>query len=164
MQDASIDRLKQLRTGTNALGEFALTLAGGDAVIGKRIFGTHAIQCVRCHSIKGFGGDAGPDLSKIGRTLKAEQLVESLIEPSARIAEGFGTFEFELRDGESVAGFVRSEDAKTVRLALMDGRELALSKARIRKRSTPVSAMPSMREALTRGEIRDLVAYLSGLK
>jgi quinoprotein glucose dehydrogenase len=156
--------LKKLRSTAKGLGEFSLTLSGGDAALGKRIFGTHAIQCVRCHQIKGFGGDAGPDLSKIGRTLKPEQLVESLIEPSVRIAEGFGTFEFELKDGESVAGFVRSEDAKTVTLALMDGRELAVPQADIRRRSSPASAMPSMREALTRREIRDLVAYLSGLK
>lgn len=156
--------LKELRESTNRLAEFQLTLVGGDAAQGKRLFAEHAVQCVRCHIIKGFGGDAGPELTKIGRTLKPDQLVEALIDPSVRIAEGFGTFEFELNDGESIAGFVQSEDARIVKLALMDGRRIELQKKRIRSRSKPASAMPSMREALTRREIRDLVAYLSGLR
>lgn len=156
--------LQNLRQGTNRLGEFALTLSGGDKAIGKRLFATHAIQCVRCHQIKGFGGDAGPELTKIGRTLKPDQLVESLIEPSARIAEGFGTFEFELKDGESIAGFVRSENNRQVELSLMDGRHLTILKKDIAARSTPKSAMPTMREVLTRKEIRDLVAYLTSLR
>ena len=156
--------LEQLRTGTNQLGEFVLALSGGDKGIGQRIFATHAIQCVRCHQVKGFGGDAGPELTKIGRTLKPEQLVESLIDPSARIAEGFGTFEFALKDGESLAGFVRSEDDRVVKLAQLDGRVVEVRKDQISRRSSPQSSMPAMREALSRGEIRDLVAYLSALR
>jgi len=156
--------LKGLRGSTNRLAEFQLTLVGGDPAQGKRLFAEHAVQCVRCHIIKGFGGDAGPELTKIGRLLKPDQLVEALIEPSVRIAEGFGTFEFELDDGESIAGFVQSEDDRAVQLAMMDGRRIEIEKKRIRNRSKPASAMPSMREALTRREIRDLVAYLAGLK
>jgi len=156
--------LDRLRRAPNPLGEFVLTLSGGDPESGRRIFTTHAIQCVRCHQVKGFGGQAGPDLSKIGRVLKPEQIVEALIDPSARIAEGFGAFEFELNDGESVAGFLRSENDRTVKLALMDGRVIELAREQIRRRSDPQSSMPSMREALTRREIRDLVAYLSSLK
>lgn len=164
LREAANNWLNTLRAATNRLGEFALTLTGGDKSTGKRIFATHAIQCVRCHQIKGFGGDAGPDLSKIGRTLKPDQLVEALIDPSARIAEGFGTFEFELKDGESIAGFVRSENDQAVVLALIDGREVSLAKKDIAARSSPKSSMPGMREVLTRSEIRDLVAYLGSLR
>ncbi len=156
--------LQNLKSSTNRLAEFQLTVVGGDSANGKRLFAEHAVQCVRCHVVKGFGGDAGPELTRISRTLKADQIVEALIDPSARIAEGFGTIEFELTDGESVAGFVQSENPDEVRLALMDGRRINLKKNLIRSRSKPVSAMPSMREALTRREIRDLVAYLSSLR
>ena len=146
------------------LGRYSLALAGGNARKGGRLFATHAVQCVRCHKIKGFGGDAGPDLSRVGRELKRMDLVTALIDPSARIAPGFATIEFELRDGEEIAGFVEREDAHAITLLLMDGRRRELPVGEIRTRSRPASAMPTMRDVLTLMEIRDLVAYLASLK
>ncbi len=162
---AMIDGWDELLTENRAtLKQFALASNGGDANNGKRLFNTHAVQCVRCHVIKGFGGDAGPELTHIGRTLKRDEIVVSLIEPSARIAEGFGTFEFELKGGEPVAGFLKSENGDSVNLQTMDGRLVSLDKKQIIRRSNPTSAMPTMRDVLNLAEIRDLAAYLSGLK
>ncbi|MGB0580371.1 MAG: HEAT repeat domain-containing protein, partial [Limisphaerales bacterium] len=154
--------LEQLRQHPDA--EYNLTLTGGDKTVGKRLFATHAIQCVRCHQIKGFGGDAGPELTKIGRTLKPDQLLQSLINPSARIAEGFGTYEFEIKNDEPIAGFIRSEDDQRIQLTLMDARQITLRKDQITRRSNPTSAMPTMRDVLTPTETRHLIAYLASLK
>jgi quinoprotein glucose dehydrogenase len=153
------------RLSTNgSFGAYELAMAGGDRKVGERLFKTHAVQCVRCHTVKGFGGDAGPDLSKISRELKRADLIKALIEPSVRIAPGFGLFEFELKDGEELAGFVLEETPKMIRLRTLDGRTEDLVPGRIRRRSQPKSAMPSMKEALTVSEVRDLVEYLGSLK
>jgi cbb3-type cytochrome oxidase cytochrome c subunit len=38
-----------------------------------------------------LGGTAGPDLSKVGTRLSTDALVESVVEPGAVVAPGFGT-------------------------------------------------------------------------
>jgi cytochrome c2 len=40
-----------------------VTYMGGDAAIGARLFKEKG--CIQCHSIKGAGGDIGPDLGKV---------------------------------------------------------------------------------------------------
>jgi cytochrome c oxidase subunit 2 len=48
---------------------------------GKRIY--EAQGCSACHSIRGQGGAAGPDLSRIGRTRDAAWLVRFTRDPEA---------------------------------------------------------------------------------
>lgn len=163
LNDAAKKLLESMQT-SGPLGEFQMTLAGGDSKRGKRLFETHSIQCVRCHQIKGFGGDAGPELTKIGKELDRAGILTALIDPPARIAPGFGTFEFELKDGETAAGFVTEENDAEVRLTNLMGESVRLKKSDILSRSNPSSAMPTMMGVLTLSEIRDLVEYLSGLK
>lgn len=71
----------------------ALLAAGGDATAGLDIFLHHrAAECLRCHAVNGSGGTAaGPDLSRVGDRLGLDRLVESIVEPRAVVADGFGT-------------------------------------------------------------------------
>ena len=55
------------------------------------VFTNPAAECTRCHVFEGTAANVGPNLSKIGASLTRDQLVEALLEPSARIAPGFGT-------------------------------------------------------------------------
>ncbi len=69
-----------------------LLAAGGDPDAGREIFLHHAsAQCVRCHAVDGFGGDAGPNLSYVAVRLSVPKLVESVVEPGAEIAAGYGS-------------------------------------------------------------------------
>jgi quinoprotein glucose dehydrogenase len=154
----------RLRSTTNTLAEYSLALSGGDPSRGGQLFATHAVQCVRCHRVKGFGGDAGPDLTRIARELNRTEIVTALIEPSKRIAPGFATFEFGLTDGDEVSGFVETETKDLVTVLQMDGQRRNIPTGSIDTRSKPVSAMPSMRDILSLSETRDLAAYLSTLK
>ncbi len=70
----------------------AFLKAGGDPVRGKQIFQHNAqSECLRCHTVDGLGGNAGPNLSGVALRLPVEKLVESIVEPGATIAPGFGT-------------------------------------------------------------------------
>jgi glucose/arabinose dehydrogenase/HEAT repeat protein len=77
-------------TLTNAVRDALRT--GGDPRRGAGVIFTNpAAECTRCHSFEGTAPNVGPNLSRIGATLSRDQLVEAMLEPSARIAPGFGT-------------------------------------------------------------------------
>ncbi|MBL8965095.1 MAG: HEAT repeat domain-containing protein [Phycisphaeraceae bacterium] len=70
----------------------ALMGAGGDAARGREVFLHHpGSECVRCHMVSGHGGTAGPDLTLVGSRLGIAALVESMVEPAATVAPGFGS-------------------------------------------------------------------------
>ena len=69
-----------------------LLRAGGDPIRGKRIFESNSqTECVRCHTVNGHGGTAGPNLSGIGASHPVDYLVESVVEPGKVVAPGYGT-------------------------------------------------------------------------
>jgi putative heme-binding domain-containing protein len=86
------------------------------------------------------------------------------VEPSAKIVAGFGIETIVLNDGASFAGSVIKENAKSVDLRLPDGKTQKVDVKTIVSRTPPISVMPPMLGTLTPSEIRDVVAYLSGLK
>ncbi|MBN9520647.1 HEAT repeat domain-containing protein [bacterium] len=153
--------------GGPAYSKFAVSLVGGDAARGREVFVGHAAaQCLRCHTVNGTGGNAGPDLSKVaGQTGKDRAyLMESLLNPSAKIAPGFGAVTLNLVDGRAVSGVLAEEGAKGVVLVHPDGRRETIAADDIERRSQATSAMPAVDRSLTPREVRDLVEYLSTLK
>ncbi|TLD70072.1 c-type cytochrome [Phragmitibacter flavus] len=149
----------------NMFAAFDVSLDGGDPVRGKDLFANHtAAQCMRCHKVSGGGGLAGPELSKIAGRLPKEKLLESVINPSAVIAPGYGIASVTLKDGSSLAGILKAEDAQSVTILDGEGKEVKVQLADIASRTPAISSMPPMFALLTKQEIRDLVAYLATLK
>ena len=140
--------------------------SGGDVRRGQQvIFANPAAECTRCHAFEGSAANVGPNLAKVGATLTRDQLVEALIEPSARIAPGFGTVGVTLRNGQRVVGTLREEtDTHVVIIEGTPPVERRLAKADIQERSNPVSPMPPFGSILKAREIRDVVEFLSVLK
>jgi quinoprotein glucose dehydrogenase len=148
-----------------AIDRFRTSLVGGDAERGREIFTGHRVaQCVRCHKIRGQGGDAGPDLSEVSKRHERIGLLESLIDPNAKIAPNFGTVSLVLQDGRIVAGMLVKETSQAVTLTLADGRSQEIPVTEIDERSAPRSAMPAVDRALSPRELRDVVEYLSTLR
>jgi putative heme-binding domain-containing protein len=130
------------------------------------VFRAHAnAQCVRCHEAGGEGYQAGPVLAGIATRATPEYLLESLIDPSRQIADGFATISLVTRDGEVIDGTKLRETSEELTLRLSSGEIRKVAQKEIQKQSTSsVSAMPPMGEVLTLFEIRDLLAYLGTLK
>ncbi len=141
-------------------------LRGGDAGRGQMVMLRNpAAECARCHTIRGFGSDVGPDLSKIGATLTREQLLESLVEPNARVAPGFGMVGITLRNGQRIDATLREEtDTDVIVLAGTPPKEQRIPKADIAERTNPISAMPPLGLILQPREVRDVVEFLTTLK
>ncbi len=161
---------KQFETSQpkDPLGRWQVSLNGGNADQGREIFFNHAsAQCVRCHNVRGSGGVAGPELTKVADKYKEkyrEHFLESMILPSAKIAEGFATVTLTLIDGRVVAGTVLKDDKKSVTIKDPNGKTITVPTEDIESRTIPNSAMPSVENTLTPREVRDLVEYLTTLK
>jgi putative heme-binding domain-containing protein len=141
-------------------------LAGGDTSRGRDLVANHlAANCTACHTVESSGGsEVGPNLRSIGAQRDAAYLLESLLQPSAKIATGYGIVNVTLKDRSEVTGTLAKETPETVTVRLFDGRQQIIPRAEIATQSPPVSIMPPMLGILQPRELRDIVAYLAGLK
>jgi quinoprotein glucose dehydrogenase len=141
------------------------SLLGGEPDLGRRIFFRHqTAQCIRCHAYDDLGGNAGPRLNGVASRLTREQLLEALINPSARLAPGFGTVNLKLKNGKTVSGILQGETSTEIKVKVGDQPDAAIRKDQVAKRTTAPSSMPEMKYLLTKREIRDVVSFLSTLK
>jgi quinoprotein glucose dehydrogenase len=155
-QKSSADTLK---------ASYAGALFGGNSARGERIFYSHqSAQCIRCHSYGDYGGNAGPRLNGVASRLTREQLLEALINPSARLAPGYGMITLELANGKKLSGILQEEKPEYVKLKIGTRPDTTIQQASITKRNYMASSMPPMRTILTKKEIRDVVSFLSTIK
>ena len=151
--------------GGNALAPFSFALAGGDPRKGAGVFfDNNVLPCSRCHKVGGEGGEAGPDLTFIGKQQPVDYLLESVVKPSAHIAPGFDIVTFNLANGSTETGSVAGETASTVTLKRPDGSTLDIAVKDVKQRTVAPSSMPEMYgQVLSRADLRDLVAFLHAL-
>jgi putative heme-binding domain-containing protein len=144
----------------------------GNAAHGKELFyGTAA--CGTCHMVNGKGGRLGPDLSSVGGSRSFEYLVESMRNPSKRLAQGiseplkdfsqeYETVTVVTADGTKLTGVVLNED--NFSLQMMDTREQLrlLQKDKLRSYvKSRESLMPTYdQKMLSDKDLQDLIAYL----
>src|ERR1051326_6390319 len=80
----------------------------GNVARGRELFNDEQrAACVKCHSVDGSSGKAGPDLWSIGDRFPRQALIRAVLEPSAEIAIGYGTTIVETKSGEEFLGIVK---------------------------------------------------------
>ena len=146
--------------------------AEGDAAHGKQLFYGPA-ACSTCHMMEGKGGRLGPDLSGTGQARSTDYIVESIRNPSRRLAQGISeamkefSQEYETvtvtdERGQKFQGVVLNEDNFT--LQMLDAREQLhlLEKDKLKSyEKNRESLMPKYDEKqLPEKDLRDIVAYL----
>jgi len=151
--------------GSDALAPYQFALHGGDFYRGSQVFfDNQVLPCGRCHKVGAEGGEAGPNLTRIGTQRPAEYLLESVVKPSAHIAPGFDVVTFTLANGDTESGSVASESATQIVLARGDGSKLTLDPKQVKTRVVQPSSMPEIYgQYLTRTQLRDVVAFIQGL-
>src|SRR5437868_245798 len=104
------------RGGPAEMRRHALTHPG-DAARGKDLFfNARLTQCSTCHRVNGQGTDVGPDLSHVGGKFDRVHLIESVLEPSRQIVEGYRTTSIVTTDGRLWTGIVRDETGDALTL------------------------------------------------
>jgi putative heme-binding domain-containing protein len=147
----------------------------GNAAHGKDLFAGSA-ACATCHMIEGKGGRLGPDLTATGSARSIEYIVDSVRNPSRRLAQGITEAMKEFSQeyesvtmvddrGQKFQGVVLNEDNFT--LQMLDTREQLhlFEKDKLRSlEKSRESLMPKYDEkTLPEKDLQDIVAYLLSL-
>ena len=153
----------------------AASQAVGNAARGKELFYGDG-NCSLCHMVAGKGGRLGPELTGVGGSRTREAIIDSVRNPSRRLAWGLteATKEFPQEyesvtavtaDGKKIKGVTLNEDSFSVQI--MDAGENIhlLEKDKLQSfTKSRESAMPKYdAEVLSDKELEDIVAWLIGV-
>jgi putative heme-binding domain-containing protein len=149
--------------------------ATGNAGHGKDLFYGDA-NCSLCHMVEGKGGRLGPDLTGVGGSRTHDALVDSVRNPSRRLAWGLteSTKEFPQEyesvtattaGGKEIKGVTLNEDSFSVQIMDVNEQIHLLEKDKLRSfHKSRQSAMPKYAaDVLSDKDLEDVVAYLSSV-
>lgn len=136
----------------------------GDAAAGKGLFTSQG--CIACHSIDPSAEQKGPYLGAAGAKFTRDYLIDSVLEPSKVVAQGFQTAMFQMKDGKAVMGFVTGEADGVVEVRDITGQVNKIKRADVKEEQhLPNSMMPpGLAGTLTVEEFTSLIEYLVTLK
>ncbi len=98
----------------------------GKADHGKSLFtDLKGLACIKCHAVSGEGGTVGPDLSGVGAQYKKDEIIESVLYPSAKIFSGYEPIIVATSDGRVLNGILKSDDADN--LVIQDAEDKTIS-------------------------------------
>ena len=140
-----------------------LVATTGNPENGRRVFlDTQKSQCAKCHRLEGVGGQVGPDLTKIWETHSVAKILESILDPSKEIKEGYQTFVAATASGQVYSGLKVKDEPGSIVLRDVEGRDITLPRDEIDELSaSKKSLMPDGVVAqLSFQEFVDLVAFL----
>lgn len=148
----------------------------GDPAHGKELFYGDG-NCSLCHMVSGKGGRLGPDLTGVAGSRTREAIIDSIRNPSRRLAWGLteATKEFPQEyesvtvvtaDGKQIKGVTLNEDSFSVQI--MDSGEHIhlLEKDKLKSfQKSRESAMPKYdADVLSDKDVEDIVAYLASVE
>jgi putative heme-binding domain-containing protein len=139
----------------------------GDPKRGRALFDDpRGLGCIKCHRVNGAGGEGGPDLSRVAGNYDRAALIEAVLFPSKKVADGFRTTTLALADGQILSGLVVADDDRWLVLIDGQGTKHDVLKSEIEARTqSDTSPMPEgLQTGLTREEFADLIAYVETLR
>ena len=140
----------------------------GDVARGRQIFfeAPAAATCRTCHRINEIGGQLGPDLSHIGRKYTRSELLEHILEPSARVDEPYVLHLLQDSAGAQRTGFIVERSREHLILQELTGQRTRIAADQVRSLVPQgQSTMPSMLlRSFTAQQAADLLSFLASLK
>ena len=99
----------------------------GNASRGETVYRRDNLSCIKCHAIGGSGGIVGPDLISLGTSSPMDYIIDSLVNPNAKIKEGYHTTTILTDDGRLFSGKLISQSDSQVTLRDAENKELVFS-------------------------------------
>ncbi len=126
---------------------------------GKLVFNTY---CATCHKVGNAGNTIGPELTGIKSKFDKPSLLDAIVNPSAAIVFGYEPWLINMKGGESLYGFILSENANVVVLKDVAGvkHNVAVNTV-IKKEKQQGSLMPDpATNKITDQQLADVTAWL----
>ncbi len=171
--NALLDKMKdaeqaKLLTLDSLIGQ----LKSGDAVRGREVFFSEKAKCATCHVVgknaanEPPGKRIGPDLTTIGANRTPQDLLESIIFPSATIVRQYEPYTLVTTKGRTVSGLVIKDTSDEVTIQQSTGDPITIVRSDIEELvPSTVSIMPKgLDEQLSGQQIADMVAWLQTLR
>ncbi len=169
------EEIWQIITYIRSIEVKAPSQPAGDSAHGGQLFEGDA-NCASCHMVNGKGGRLGPDLSDVATSRTADALVESVRNPSKRLAWGltestkefaqeYRTVSLVTADGKKLRGVTLNEDQFTIQVMDFAQQVHSFDKSQLRSLTvTRESLMPVYDSTtLSDHDLQDIVAYLLSL-
>lgn len=139
--------------------------SSGDPGRGEAVYRRQQLLCQTCHAIGGAGGTLGPDLVSIGASAPVDYLIESLLEPSKKVKEGYHMVVVTTKEGQIVSGGLVQDGQDEVVIRDPANQLHKVPKAKIASRQMGTVSMmpPGLTASLREDEFVDLVRFLSEL-
>lgn len=136
----------------------------GDPGRGEAIFRRSELNCLNCHAISGAGGRVGPSLESLGASAQVDYLVDSILQPNAKVKENYNAVVVATSDGKVATGIPIRKTADELVLRDSEDREIAVPIRLIDEQKDVGSIMPvGLVDTLTRPELLDLTRFLAEL-
>ncbi|MFZ0201773.1 MAG: c-type cytochrome [Candidatus Sulfotelmatobacter sp.] len=169
MTDAEI---WQIITYIRSVEVKAPAVSAGSAAHGKELFYGDA-NCSLCHMVEGRGGRLGPELTSVGGSRTRAAIIDSVRNPSRRLAWGlteatkefpqeYETITVVTAEGKEIKGVALNEDNFSVQMMGESEQIYLLDKDKLRSFSkSRESMMPTYNaDLLSDKDLDDIVAYL----
>ncbi|MDB5351233.1 MAG: putative rane-bound dehydrogenase [Planctomycetota bacterium] len=139
----------------------------GKADRGREIFfKTGTTTCASCHRIQGRGQWVGPDLSTIGSKYGKDELLRSILNPSAAIGYNDRSLIVSLNDGQLLTGLMIEDTPDRLVIKTAEGKRIAIKPGDIEARKiSELSLMPEgLAQAMQEQDLVDVLTYLATLR
>jgi cytochrome c oxidase cbb3-type subunit 3 len=169
------EEIWQIITYIRSVEVKAPTHSIGNSGHGKQLFYGDA-NCSLCHMVEGNGGRLGPELTAVGGSRTREAIIDSVRNPSRRLAWGlteatkefpqeFETVTVVTADGKEVKGVALNEDSFTVQMMDSSEQIYLLEKGKLRSfTKSRESTMPAFnQDLLSDGDLDDIIAFLTSV-
>jgi putative membrane-bound dehydrogenase-like protein len=149
-----------------SLDDWLTRLPPGDPAKGYHVFRSAKAACSSCHQVGYIGGRLGPELSKIGKSRTRRDLIEAVVFPSLRMAQGYYPVRIQTVDDEVINGLLAKATDTYVELQCGVDKVCRVLKSDIvEQRESQVSIMPTgLDQQMTLTEFADLIAFLESKK
>lgn len=157
VRDTAPEKQKQLASFKSLLTPNFMKNA--DPANGRVIFSK---TCQQCHKLFGEGATIGPDLTGYNRS-QLDYLLAKLVDPSSQIAKDFRMSIVETKNGRVITGIIGERSPQRLVLQTATERIVLPTDEVETVQESLLSLMPEGQlDALTRDQVRDLLAYLAG--